>query len=136
MQALVFEADLRLAAGSSDLARDLLDSACELLDLRPLFEGNAYCLEVVAAYAADRGDATAAARLLGLASALRDALGARIWALREPRSTSIDALVRSASDPGEFDAAFAEGRALDPRSGATLCPAALLVGTTSTDAGW
>lgn len=125
MQALVFEAWLRLDAGRSDLARGLLVAACDLLGLRPFYEGNAYCLEVVAGYAAGVGNATEGAALLGLARALRDMLGARVWAAVEPTSLLIHDAVRSASDVSSFDVAYAKGRTLDPRTSAALCLAAL-----------
>ena len=95
------------------------------MERQPFYEGNAYCLEVVAAYAAAGGGTTDAARLLGLAWALRDVLGTRSWALLRPMSRRIHDKVQSASDAQSFDAAFGEGRTLDPRTGAALCRAAL-----------
>jgi hypothetical protein len=52
MQALVFEAGLHLASGRHDQARELLESACDLVELQPFYEGNAYCLEAVASHVA------------------------------------------------------------------------------------
>lgn len=127
MESQVFEADLHLASGRRHKARELLESACALVELRPFYEGNAYCLEEVAAYAAAGGNATGAARLLGLAQALRDVLGTRSWALLKPMSERIHDAVRSTSHGSSFDAAFAEGRSLDPRSGAALCRSALVL---------
>jgi predicted ATPase len=124
MQALVFEANLHLASGRRDRTRELLESACDLVELQPFYEGNAYCLEAVAAYVAGGGYATEAARLLGLARALRDLLRARVWDLL-PISGRIHDTVRSASDGPSFDAAFAEGRTLDPRTSAARCRVAL-----------
>jgi hypothetical protein len=124
MQALVFEAEHRLQAGERDVARDLLLSALDLIDLRPLYEANAYCYEVVAAYSRG-GDDTTAAQLLGLAGALRDALGARVWALRESQTALVTSTVRADLGPASFDAAFAQGRALDSRAGPALCRAGL-----------
>jgi tetratricopeptide (TPR) repeat protein len=135
MQALVFEACLRLEAGRADLARDLLGPACDLVELRPFYEGNAYCLEAVAGYAAAGGNVTDGARLLGLARALRDVLGARIWAALEPTSRRIHDVVRSASDLSSFDAAYAEGRTLDPRTTAMLCRAQLRLPAAAAGAG-
>jgi hypothetical protein len=125
MQALVFEAGLHLVSGRQAEARDLLEAASDLVELQPFYEGNAYFLEAVAAYVAGIGYVGEAARLLGLAKALRDLVGARIWALLDPMSERIHSTVRSASDGPSFDAAFAEGRALDPRTGAARCRAAL-----------
>ena len=125
MESHVFEADLQLTSGRRDKAHELLESACDLMERQPFYEGNAYCLEVVAAYAAAGGNTTEAARLLGLAWALRDVLGTRSWALLRPMSRRIHDMVQSASDAQSFDAAFGEGRTLDPRTGAALCRAAL-----------
>jgi hypothetical protein len=125
MQALVFEADLHLVSGRDGQARELLESACDLVELQPFYEGNAYFLEAVAACVAGVGHASEAARLLGLAKALRDLVGARIWALLDPMSARIHDTVRSASDGLSFDAAFAEGRTLDPGTSAARCRTAL-----------
>ena len=130
MQVLVFEAGLHLASERHDQARELLQSACGLVELQPFYEGNAYCLEAVAAYVAGFGYASEAALLLGLASALRDLVGARIWALLDPMSARIHDTVRSALDGTSFDAAFAEGRTLDPHTGAARCRAALSLAIT------
>jgi predicted ATPase len=125
MQALVFEAGLHLASGRHDQARELLEAACDLVELQPFYEGNAYCLEAVAACVAGGGYASEAARLLGLAKALRDLVGARIWALLDPMTARIHDTVRSALDGPSFDAALAEGKALDPHTSAMRCRAAL-----------
>jgi hypothetical protein len=121
----VFEAGLHLASGRHDQARELLESACDLVELQPFYEGNAYCLEAVASHVAGVGYVSEAARLLGLARALRDLMGARIWALLDPTTARIHDTVRSASDGPSFDATFAEGRTLDPRTSAVRCRAAL-----------
>jgi hypothetical protein len=125
MQALVFEAGLHLVSGRHDQARELLEAASDLVELQPFYEGNAYFLEAVALYVVGGGHVSEAARLLGLARALRDLVGARIWALLDPMSARIHDTVRSASDGPSFDAAFAEGRTLDPRTSAARCRAAL-----------
>ena len=121
MQSLVFEADLDLAAGRLEAARELLDPACDLVARRPFFEGNGYCIEAVAAYATAVGNAAEGARLLGLAGALRDMLGARVWPVREATSRRIHDAVRAELDATTFEAAFAEGRALDPGTSGSLC---------------
>jgi predicted ATPase len=125
MQALVFEAYLQLTSGRRDRARELLAPACDLVEQQPFYEGNAYCLEAVAAYTADGGHPDEAARLLGLARALRELVGARIWGLLDSMSAHIHDMVRSVSNRPSFDAAVAEGRALDPQTGAARCRAAL-----------
>jgi predicted ATPase len=135
MQGLVYEADVHFAAGRHDRALDLLMQACPLIEVQPFFEGNAYFLEAVGAYAAEAGNPRDGVRLLGMATALRDLLGAQIWALLEARCRRVHDLVRSASPAEDFDAAFAEGRTLDPRSGADLCRALLRPPTTSAGAG-
>jgi hypothetical protein len=125
MQALVFEAGLHVVAGRHGQARELLEAACDLVELRPFYEGNAYFLEAGASYVATIGHVSEAARLLGLAKALRDLVGAHIWALLDPMSARIHDTVRSASDGPSFDASFAEGRTLDPSTSAVRCRAAL-----------
>ena len=125
MQSLVFEADIYLATGRPEQARELLDPACDLVARRPFFEGNGYCIEAVAACATAAGHAVEAARLLGLASALRDMLGARIWPVLEATSRRIHDATRAELDAATFEAAFAEGRALDPATSGALCRQAL-----------
>jgi tetratricopeptide (TPR) repeat protein len=125
MQALVFEAGLHVVSGRHGQARELLKAACDLVELQPFYEGNAYFLETVASYVASVGYVSEAARLLGLVKTLRDLVGAHIWALLDPMSARIHDTVRSASEGPSFDAAFAEGRRLDPRTSAARCRAAL-----------
>jgi hypothetical protein len=121
----VFEAYLELTSARRDRAGELLAPACDLVELQPFYEGNAYCIEVVAAYIAGGGYPSEAARLLGLARALRDLVGARIWGLLDSMSAHIHELVGSVSDGPSFEAAVAEGRTLDPQTGAVRCRAAL-----------
>jgi predicted ATPase len=121
MQSLVFEADVHLAVGRLAEARELLEPACDLVARRPFFEGNGYCIEAVAACADAAGEPVEAARLLGLASALRDMLGARIWPVLEPTSRRTHDAVRAGLDAATFDAAFAEGQLLDPGTSGSLC---------------
>ncbi len=120
MQAAVFLAVLGLATGDLAEARELLASASDLVEQHPFYEGNAYCLEAAAAVAVADGDAVAAARALGVARALRDVIGARVWPLLEPVSAQVQDGVRAALDPTAFAAAFAAGRATDPRRAAAL----------------
>jgi hypothetical protein len=65
MQALVFEAGLHLVSRAHDQARELLETASDLVELQPFYEGNAYFLEAVALYVAGGGYVSEAARLLG-----------------------------------------------------------------------
>ena len=118
MQALVFMAGLALVDGRVDEARVLLRDGADLVEQQPYYEGNGYCLEVAASYALGSGRASGAARALGQASALRELIGARVWALMEQMSELVHAGVRDALGDEAFDAAFAEGRAADPRTAA------------------
>jgi predicted ATPase len=125
MESLVLQAELLVASGRRDQANELLTQACDLLELQPFYEGNAYCLEATAAYAVAGGHPTEAARLLGLAGAVRAVIGALIWPLLEPTSTLIHDQVRGAMDGPAFDQAYAEGMALDPGLAAATCRAVL-----------
>jgi len=132
MESLVLQAELYIASGRRGQARGLLAQACDLLQLQPFYEGNAYCLEAVAAYAAASGHATEAARLLGLAGAVRAVIGALIWPLLEPTSKLIHDQVRSATDGPTFENAYADGMALDPGLAASTCRAILALPATDT----
>lgn len=118
MQALVFMGGLALVDGRVDEARKLLLDAAELVEQQPFYEGNAYCLEVAASYALVSGRADGAARALGQASALRELIGARVWALMEQMSELVHTGVREALGDEAFESAFAGGRAADPRTAA------------------
>ena len=118
MQALVFMAGVHLFEGRADEARSMLLPASDLVEQQPFYEGNAYCLEVTAAYALGRQDPRGAARALGQARALRELIGARVWALLEGMSELVHASVRDALGDEAFERAFAEGLAADPRTAA------------------
>ena len=45
MQSLVFEANLHLMSGRRDRARELLESACDLVELQPFYEGTRTALK-------------------------------------------------------------------------------------------
>ncbi len=120
MQSLVFTAGLDLDAGDADAAGRLLVEASRLVEAHPFYEANAYCLEAAAAYAALQGLPASGARALGLAAALRDMVGAQVWALAAPASEQHHATVLSALDEPAYADAFAIGRADDPRSAGTL----------------
>ena len=57
--------------------------------------------------------------------ALRDLIGARVWALLEEMSGLVHTEVPEALGDTEFEAAFAEGREADPRTAATTVRALL-----------
>ncbi len=118
MQAMVFTAGVSLFDGRTDEARTLLLEACDLVEQQPFYEGNAYCMEVAAAYALGAGDASGAARALGQARALREMIGARVWALLEQMSELVHTGVREVLGDVAFDVAFGQGRAADPRTAA------------------
>ena len=100
-------------------------AAAELVETQPFYEGNAYCLEVAAAYALGGGNAIGAARALGQARALRELIGARVWALLEELSGLVHAGVREELGDDAFDAALARGGDEDPRTAAATVRALL-----------
>jgi predicted ATPase len=119
IQALAYMADLAVAGGRQNEAHHLLQRAVPLLEQQPYYEGNGYCLESAAAYATvTRGPSPAAARALGMAKALRDLTGARVWPLLEESSREVHTLVRASLDDEAFDVAFAQGLATDPAESA------------------
>ena len=119
MQALAFLAGVAIDDGRLDEARQLLLAVIPLIEQQPYYEGCAYCLEAAASYGvAVRGAELAAARALGLARALRDLIGARVWPLVESSSSAIHAAVREALGDAAFDAAFADGLGIDPGTSA------------------
>jgi hypothetical protein len=105
-------AELRLAKGRPDEARDALDIALTAHEAVRLYDGLSYGLEAAARLAWHDGRSDDVARLLGAADGLRDEVGVPIWG---PRLTRFETLVRSVRNAvGEtaFEAAWAEGRAL------------------------
>ena len=115
-----------LVEGRRDDARRLLLDAVPLVEQQPYYEGNAYCLEVAAAYGAGRRHAAeAAAGRSGMARALRDLIGATVWALLESASEAVHPSVREALGDEAYEAAFAEGLRADPRTAAAAVLALL-----------
>jgi DNA-binding NarL/FixJ family response regulator len=70
------------------------------------------CLEGIASVAAAHGQAAWAARLLGAAAALREALGVPVAATERPHYERILATVRAQLDSAAFSAAWESGRVL------------------------
>lgn len=120
MQASVFLALLRLVEGDAAEAGRLLGAAADLVEEQPFYEGNAYCVEAAAALGLAAGDPSTAAHALGVAAALRDVVGARVWPLLQPATEQVRTAVGAALDPAAFEVAFAAGRAADPRTAAAL----------------
>jgi hypothetical protein len=72
------------------------------------------CLEGLAGVAATAGGAARAARLLGAADALRQAIGAPLPVAYQTDVDRYLARARAALDPAAFSAAWTAGRALRP----------------------
>lgn len=77
-----------------------------------LKEGEAECLEGVAALTHLRGDPATAARLLGAAAHLREVYGVPLRPLRQARYEAEVAAVRAVMEPEAFATASSEGRAM------------------------
>jgi ATP/maltotriose-dependent transcriptional regulator MalT len=72
------------------------------------------CMEGLASLVAVQGEATWAARLLGAAEALREAIGVPIWPVDRPGYERLVADVRTNLGEKAFAAAWAEGSAMTP----------------------
>jgi DNA-binding CsgD family transcriptional regulator len=73
-----------------------------------------HTLEALAGLASEQGSSTECARLAGAAQALRDEMGYVLrWPYEEGLRNADFARARAAIGDDEFDAAFADGRALD-----------------------
>jgi predicted ATPase len=105
-------AELRLAMGHSDDARDALDIALTAHEAVRLYDGLSYGLEAAARLAWSDRRSEDAARLLGAADGLRDEVGVPIWGPRLSRFETLVHSVRSATGDAAFAAAWGEGRAL------------------------
>jgi predicted ATPase len=105
-------AELRLAMGHSDEAREALDIALTAHEAVRLYDGLSYGLEAAARFAWSDGRSEDAARLLGAADGLRDEVGLPIWGPRLSRFETLVRFVRIAVGDAAFAAAWAEGRAL------------------------
>lgn len=113
LQSLVFPAAALIQLGRQDEARRMLGEAADLVQRYPFYEANAYCVEVAGACALQRGDAAAAARALGMADALRDVVGARVWPMLAVMRSGIEQAVRAELDDDTYRAELAAGREID-----------------------
>jgi len=105
-------AELRLAKGRRDEARDALDIALTAHEAVRLYDGLSYGLEAAARLAWNDGRSEDAARLLGAADGLRDEVGLPIWGPRLSRFETLVQSVRNAVGDAAFEAAWVEGREL------------------------
>ena len=106
-------AELHLALGRPDEAREVLEVALDAFEAVRLYDGLSYGLEAAAGLTLTGSRAEAAARLLGAADGLRDEVGVPIWGPRLTRFESLVATAREALGEEFFDRLWAEGRALD-----------------------
>jgi len=113
LQSLVFQAAGLAPVGETDEAKQLLREAADLVQRYPFYEANAYCVEVAGLMALQDGDAPAAARALGMADALREVVGARVWPLLAMLHAGIEQAVRSALDDDTYRWEVAVGREVD-----------------------
>jgi predicted ATPase len=113
LQSLVFQAAGLVPAGQTDEAKGLLREAADLVQRYPFYEANAYCVEVAGLVALQEGDAPAAARALGMADALREVVGARVWPLLAMLRAGIEQSVRSALDEDAYRREVILGREVD-----------------------
>ncbi|MEZ5185050.1 MAG: DUF4062 domain-containing protein [Candidatus Nanopelagicales bacterium] len=109
MQSSVFQAIMSLQTGRVDEASRLLRQAAEVVERYPFYEANAYCVEVAGAVALARGEAVEAARAFGMAQALRDVVGARVWPLAAWQA-AVEQAVRSELDDDTYAQEVARGR--------------------------
>jgi len=113
LQSLVFQAAGLAQTGQIEEAKQLLGAAADLVARYPFYEANAYCVEVAGLVALQEGDAPAAARALGMADALREVVGARVWPLLAMLRAGIEQAVRSALDEDTYHREVALGREVD-----------------------
>lgn len=113
LQSLVFPAATLIQIGRMDEAAQMLNEAADLVERYPFYEANAYCVEAAGAFALRRGDAAAAARALGMADALREVVGARVWPMLMLMRANIEAAVRADLDEDAFRQQSAVGRQSD-----------------------
>jgi hypothetical protein len=111
-------AGVHLRAGRAREARDLLSAMAGYVASSGDPELLATTLEMCAANAAQLGEVPRAARLLGAAEAVRQKTGIPI---KEPETLEeFLAPARAVTEPGEWDAALAAGRALTQQQAAAL----------------
>jgi predicted ATPase len=101
-------------------ARRHLRSAAVLYRSLHDHEGMAYCLEGFAGLALATERPELAARLLGAAARSRELVGVVVWPFMRPLHERFEGFVRAAVPGATFDAAFAEGRGLEPEAALDL----------------
>lgn len=109
-----------LWAGDRARAADLLQQAweaCRRMGARPLA---ARVLEDLAALAFQQGDTERAARMLGAADALREALGMARWPVDQPAYDGLVAATRMALGGAGYAATYAAGHGCDWREAAVV----------------
>ena len=106
-------AELRLAAGDSAAAREVLEVALDAYEALRLYDGLSYGLEAASRLVWSEGGSAEAARLLGAADGLRAEVGVPIWGPRLARFASLVGSVRDALGDDAFAAAWEAGRTLD-----------------------
>jgi hypothetical protein len=99
------------ARGDAATARAQLHASLQNWRVRGESRHLADCFEALAMVAAGTGEPERAARLLGTAAALREAIGAPHWPVEEPEYQAIAAATRAALGDAAFAAAWAAGRA-------------------------
>ena len=85
----------------------------------------AYCLEGLATVAESRGQAERAARLIGAAEGLHEAVGVPVYVYYEAHRSPYErtaAAVRSRLGEPAFEAARAEGRAMSAKAAVAYAP--------------
>jgi len=105
-------AELHLALGHPDQAREVLKVALEAFEAVRLYDGLSYGLEAAAGLALSDGRAEDAAGLLGAADGLRDEVAVPIWGPRLTRFETLVATVRGRLGDERVDTLWAEGRSL------------------------
>ena len=105
-------AELHLAFGRLDEAREVLGVCLSAYEAVRLSDGLSYALETAAGLAWSEGSLEEAARLLAAADGLRDEVGVPIWGPRLTRFETLAASARQALGDELFESTWAEGRAL------------------------
>jgi predicted ATPase len=105
-------AELQLARGRPDEARELLDVAFSAQEAVRLYDGLSYGLEAAARLASRADRPEEAARLLGAAAGLRDEVAVPIWRPRLTRFESLVSAARATLGDERFEANWEDGRTL------------------------
>jgi len=109
-----------LVAGDVVAARESLVLAARAHQRLADSEGSANCLGGFAAVALLQGRPQVAAELIGVAARTREVVGVTVWPALQPSAAQLEAAVRGALSPEEWEAAVARGRALPMLQGLTF----------------